>query len=116
MHALALLALLPLVVAVPVADQRAPLLEPRGLNVEIVPNKYIVKMRDTVSDAKIDRALGQLGSVKADHVYKGKGFKGFASMMNAATLENLQNDPDVRCADFGKFGKCPKYPSFRSSL
>lgn len=97
MHALTLVALLPLAIAAPtsepVALQRAPIIEPRG--VELVPDKYIVKVRDGASDAKIDAILGKLGSDKANHVYKGNGFKGFASKMTAAALEAVQSDPEV---------------------
>jgi hypothetical protein len=92
MHALALLVLLPVVLAVPTPV--APVIEPRG--VQIVPGKYIVKLKDGVSDTKLNGAISKLGSINADHVYRAGSFKGFASKMDATTLAKIQSLPEVR--------------------
>lgn len=61
----------------------------------MVPGKYIVKLRDGASDSALNAAVSKLGSTKADHVYKGAHFKGFASKIDAKTLETIQNIPEV---------------------
>ncbi|KAJ9143501.1 Subtilisin-like protein [Pleurostoma richardsiae] len=95
MHVTALLALVPLVLAAPTAQpvERAPVIQPRGL--QTIPNKYIVKMKEGVSVSSLDSALGKLGASNATHIYKAGAFKGFASKLDAATLEALQLHPDV---------------------
>ncbi|KAK3326693.1 peptidase S8/S53 domain-containing protein [Apodospora peruviana] len=93
-----LLALLPLALAAPAPvpdagpiDKRAPIIQPRG--VEIVPGKYIVKFKSGASEEAVTTAVGKLKK-KADHVYKG-AFKGFAGAIDGATLESIQSNPDV---------------------
>jgi subtilisin family serine protease len=93
MHALALLALAPAALAIPApAVHQAPVIQPRG--VQIVPDRYIVKMKAGVADAKIDAAVGKIPSSATSHVYK-NGFRGFAAKLDAATLEFVRNNPEV---------------------
>lgn len=94
MHLSALLATLPLGLAASIpAPKLAPILEARGAN--IIPGQYIVKLKAGVSDAAFHDTLSTLGSVKAKHVYKAPGFKGFASKLDAATLATIQQIPEV---------------------
>ncbi|KAK1765483.1 subtilisin-like protein [Phialemonium atrogriseum] len=94
MHVSSLLALVPLALAAPApASRSAPVIQPRGG--QVVPGKYIVKLRDGASDSALNAAVSKLGSTKADHVYKGAHFKGFASKIDAKTLETIQNIPEV---------------------
>ncbi len=95
MHAISLLTLLPLVLAAPANTRRAepaPLLRPRGA--ELIPGQYIVKLKDGVSTASLDDTLSILPG-EAKHVYTAAGFTGFASKLDKATLEAVQNHPDV---------------------
>ncbi len=92
MYAFTLLAILPLAAAVPSPIvPRAPVLEVRGA--EIVPGKYIVKMKDGTSTAALNKAVAKIG--KTSHVYTG-GFKGFAGHIDDKTLEEIQSLPEVR--------------------
>ena len=94
MYAIALLSLLPLALAAPAPiAEPAPIIEPRGA--AVIPGKYIVKLKEGVSEDALTATIGKLGSFKTDHVYKAGSFKGFASKLDAATLEVLQNDPRV---------------------
>ncbi|KAK0629430.1 peptidase S8/S53 domain-containing protein [Bombardia bombarda] len=67
-------------------DKRAPVIEPRGA--QIVPGKYIVKLKAGVSDTALTAAMGNL-KTKAEHVYK-TSFKGFAGAIDDATLDILR--------------------------
>jgi hypothetical protein len=102
MHALALLALLPVALAAP-AVQPAPVIQPRG--VQLVPGKYIVKLKDGVASGKVDAALNKLAGVKADHVYRG-AFKGFASKLDAKTLDAVRLNPDVSAINISDSQSC----------
>ncbi|KAK1756701.1 peptidase S8/S53 domain-containing protein [Echria macrotheca] len=95
MYSAAVLALLPLALAAPSGpiDRRAPILHPRGA--EIIPGKYIVKLKDGATEATLDKAIGKLRKGKPQHVYKNTGFKGFAATVEDADLEALQALPDV---------------------
>jgi len=97
-----LLALLPLALAAPSGpiDRRAPIIQPRG--VQIVPGKYIVKLKDGASDAALTAAVAKLPKGKnPNFVYKGK-FKGFASEIDDATLETIQALPEVSRPGIGQ--------------
>ncbi|GAB1315274.1 hypothetical protein MFIFM68171_05484 [Madurella fahalii] len=95
----ALLALLPAVLAAPAVeplDKRAPVIAARAG--QVVPGKYIIKLKDDADDDVLDRAVGRLGKSgksKAEHVYKGSKFKGFAGKIDASTLEELRALPEV---------------------
>lgn len=96
MQSLLLLAILPLVLAAPapVPAWKAPLIMPRGS--EIIPGKYIVKMKDGVDAAKVDEALTLVGGdAAAEHVFKKNQFKGFSGAIDDATIEALQALEDV---------------------
>lgn len=91
-----LLATVPLGLAASLPAQKlAPILEARGA--DLIPGQYIVKFKAGVSEDVLHKALNTLGSTKAKHVYKAKGFKGFASKLDAATLATIQKIPEV-CA------------------
>lgn len=110
MHLSSLLALVPLALAAPApANSRAPILQPRGG--QIVPGKYIVKLRDGVTDGVLDTVMGKLGSAKADHVYKGS-FKGFASKIDSKLLEVLRDIPEVSMSPRCRFHQSPASARF----
>ncbi|KAL2130954.1 hypothetical protein VTI74DRAFT_5737 [Chaetomium olivicolor] len=93
----ALLALLPAAFAAPAAepqpvDKRAPIITARAGRV--VPGKYIIKLKEGVSDDAFNAAVGKLGKSKADHIYRGK-FKGFAGKIEDAILDEIRTLPDV---------------------
>ncbi|KAI0600353.1 peptidase S8/S53 domain-containing protein [Biscogniauxia sp. FL1348] len=93
MRAATILSLIPLALAAPAKrSSPAPLLKPRGA--ELIENKYIVKLYDNAAVQALDDTMSAL-SADADHVYDVPGFKGFASTMDAATVEAMQNNPDV---------------------
>ncbi|KAK3311946.1 subtilisin-like serine protease precursor [Apodospora peruviana] len=88
-----LLALLPAGLTAPSAgplDKRAPLIQARS-PAKVVPGKYIVKLKDGITDAAVNKAVGKY---TASQVYKGV-FKGFAGTFDAASLEAIRNLPDV---------------------
>jgi hypothetical protein len=63
----------------------AALLEPQG---EIIPGKYIVRMKDTAD-------ISTFATYEALHTYNSKGFKGFAAELDNEKLETIRNNPDV---------------------
>lgn len=70
--------------------KRAPIIEARAGSV--VPGKYIVKLKDGSADSVITKVLGKL---KAEHVYKGGKFKGFAGKIGAVDLDAIRLLPEV---------------------
>ena len=95
MHLSTFLAFLPLVLGAPgtLHTRRAPIVSPKGAR--IVPGSYIVKLKNGAADSVLEEAVGKLGSVKADHVFKTGDFRGFASKIDDATLDILQSLPNV---------------------
>ncbi|KAL2255475.1 hypothetical protein VTK26DRAFT_3272 [Humicola hyalothermophila] len=93
----ALLALLPAAVfAAPASgplDKRAPIIAARAG--QVVPGKYIIKLKDGVANDVVDFILNQISEFKPDHVYKGRKFKGFAGKINDALLDIVRAIPDV---------------------
>ncbi len=91
----ALLALLPAALAAPTTsgplDKRAPIIQARAGTA--LPGKYIVKLREGVTDETLTKALGKIA--KADHVYKGIKFKGFAGKIADSVLNELRDLPEV---------------------
>ena len=82
-----LLALLPAVVI------GAPIVTPRAGTV--IPNKYIVKFKDSeVSASAVEEAISLL-SKAPEHVYSIGNWKGFAAEINDATLKVIQDLPNV---------------------
>jgi subtilisin family serine protease len=97
MHfSVALLALLPAALAAPTAEpiqKRAPIIAARVG--QVVPDKYLIKLREGTSDEALEAAISKLGKVKADHVYRGKKFRGFAGKLEAALLDEIRLLPEV---------------------
>ena len=97
MYTSTLLALLPLALAAPATsgplDRRAPIIQPRG--VEIIPGKYIVKLKDGSNNDALEKAISLLTKVTAKYVYSNEKFKGFASDLDDFTLDILRRLPQV---------------------
>lgn len=97
-----LLALLPAAaLAAPASgtlDKRAPIIAAKAGRV--VPGKYIIKFKDGTSDDVLDRTVGKLGKTKADHIYRGRKFRGFAGKIEDALLEEFRSLPEVRTYPF----------------
>lgn len=74
-----LLALLPAAFAAPLLSQRAA---------KLIPNKYIVRMKNDASEADFEEAKKLLKSV--EHEYDFGGFKGFAGEAKTDTVGTLQ--------------------------
>ncbi|GAW26197.1 putative cuticle-degrading protease [Rosellinia necatrix] len=90
-----LLALAPLVLAAPSKRAApAPLVVPRDTGRNLVEGKYIVKLYDNAATESLQRTMTTTAA-EADHVYDVPGFKGFASALTEAEIEELQNHPDV---------------------
>ncbi|KAI1281430.1 subtilisin-like protease PR1K [Xylaria sp. FL0933] len=93
MRSAAILAALPLALAVPSKRASpAPLLKPR--NADIIEGKYIVKMKSS-STVETLEAHKNLVSSKVDYTYNSHKFAGFAVSMTPEEVEALQNMPDV---------------------
>ncbi|KAK0629531.1 peptidase S8/S53 domain-containing protein [Bombardia bombarda] len=89
-----LLGLLPASLAVSASealDKRAPLIQATSSS-RAIPGNYIVKLKDSSTDAALNKALGKN---KAGHIYKGGAFKGFAGAFDANSLEAIRNLPEV---------------------
>jgi subtilisin family serine protease len=80
-----LLAVLPLAIAAPVLTPRAG---------TVVPNKYIVKFKDSEVSAAVDVAIALLPKAPA-HVYNFGKFRGFAAEFDEATLKTIKALPTV---------------------
>ncbi|RYP45670.1 hypothetical protein DL768_008014 [Monosporascus sp. mg162] len=70
----------------------APLIRPRDVN--LIPDKYIVKLRVETTLAAFDDAVSLLGA-GTDAVFNMTGFRGFAGTIDADALEALRNHPEV---------------------
>jgi len=98
MHfSIALLALLPAALAAPAPaaetlDKRAPIIAARAG--QVLPGKYVIKLKNGVSDDALEAAIGKLKS-KADHVYRSNKFKGFAGKLEADVLDAIRLLPEV---------------------
>jgi len=93
MHAVTLLSLLPLVLAAPAKRATlAPVLRPRGA--DLIPDQYIVVLKDGVSASSTESAISSVAH-DVKHVYNAGSFSGFASRMDAKTLEAMREHPDV---------------------
>lgn len=101
----AFLSLLPLALAAPARRaEPAPLIKPRGS--QLIEGKFIVKMKDQITASVLDEAMTAFQG-DADHVYNVEGFKGFASTLDEAALETLQNHPDVSISTRGDHSCLP---------
>ncbi|MBE3042901.1 hypothetical protein IMZ48_10085 [Candidatus Bathyarchaeota archaeon] len=90
------LAVLPLAFARPSANRRreepAPIFRPQ--DVEVIPNKYIVVLKQGEGEISIQSSISPLNA-EPDHVYDSEGFKGFAAELDDDDLATLQDDPTV---------------------
>ncbi|KAM4064988.1 subtilase family protein [Hirsutella rhossiliensis] len=88
------LSIIPAILASPVVKRAepAPVVAPRDAS-RLIPGKYIVKFKDGISIASVDRTIEAL-SANADHVYK-HAFRGFASQLSDKDVQALRNNPDV---------------------
>lgn len=71
----------------------APLHEHLGSSARIVPGKFIVKMKDDVSQAASNEVESLMGSV--DYVYNVTPFKAFTGRLSLAALDSLREHPGV---------------------
>jgi hypothetical protein len=87
-------------------DKRAPLIQARAG--EVVPGKYIVKLKEGASSEALDAALSRVTrkGKKADLVYRNKGFKGFAGKLDMDLLEELRYLPEVWSTISGEVDPC----------
>jgi hypothetical protein len=79
----------------------APVLQPRGLTTQLIPDNYIVKLKDGSSESTLQNTIKQLQSGHAKHVYRAGRFKGFAAKLTPKLLDAVSKLPEV----------CP-YPFF----
>ncbi|KAJ9165267.1 Subtilisin-like protein [Coniochaeta hoffmannii] len=96
MHALAFLALLPLALGAPAPAPEpvaAPIISPRGATV--IPGQYIVKVKEGIASDIVEAIVSKLGSTKPNHVFKGDGFRGFASKLDSKLLDLVSKLPEV---------------------
>jgi hypothetical protein len=88
-----LLALLPAALCSPTQPSKpAPLLQRRD-QTSVLPNKYIVKFKDTSVLTRAESILSTL-AVTPEHMFE-HVFKGFSGELDQETLEALRNHPDV---------------------
>ncbi|CAG9990981.1 unnamed protein product [Clonostachys byssicola] len=88
-----LLALLPAALCSPTQPSKpAPLLQRRD-QTGVLPNKYIVKFKDTSVNTRAESILSTL-AVTPEHTFE-HVFKGFSGELDQETLEALRNHPDV---------------------
>lgn len=90
MQLLAWASLLPLALAAPVIQ--AP-------SAQLIPGRYIVKLKDGASESALQNAIKQLKSSRADHVYRAGRFKGFAAKLSPQVLDAVSKLPDVCVCD-----------------
>ncbi|KAF1808170.1 subtilisin-like protein [Eremomyces bilateralis CBS 781.70] len=85
MRGFAVLALLPLALGAPVIIPRAG---------QLIPGKWIVKMKDDVAGEILQEALNFL-SVEPDHIYGIGSYQGFSSTIDDAIVDLLSKLPGV---------------------
>lgn len=88
MQVLSVLTLASLAFATPAVKRNEPaaLLKPQG---EVIPGKYIVRMKDAADMSTAAITYG------ASHTYTSKSFKGFAAKLDDESLETIRNNPNV---------------------
>lgn len=95
MHFFTVLILLSLASCAP-ADltKRAPIFHPS--TGQIIPNKYVIKLKDSALEDELYAAVSTLGDAeKVSHIYNGGRFKGFALELDDQSLSDLQQHPSV---------------------
>lgn len=75
------------------ASALATLYENLGSSSRIVPGKFIVKLKDTVSESTANEVESLMDDV--DYVYKVDSFKAFAGSLNDDALESVRAHPGV---------------------
>ncbi|KAK6952223.1 hypothetical protein Daesc_006756 [Daldinia eschscholtzii] len=95
MHFLAALTLLPLAICAPTElTKRAPVYQKP--TAQLIPNKYIVKLKESSAADGVHAAVATLGIVgNVSHVYGNGRFRGFAAELDSKSLDDLQKNPDV---------------------
>ena len=77
----------------------APVVRPRGANVSLIPERYIVKLEDPSSSgsgiATFEHAVLSFLAADPDSVYNMTGFRGFVGDLNEDALESLRHHPAV---------------------
>lgn len=76
----------------------APVVRPRGANVSLIPERYIVKLEDdSASSSGVGHAavVSLLASAKPESVYNMTGFRGFVGELSLESLEDLRHHPAV---------------------
>lgn len=89
-----LLSLVATAMAAPSARRElAPLLIPQGLEANVIADKYIVKLKNSVSLASAESVASTLSNTP-DHVFE-TVFHGFSGRLDQATLQSLRENPNV---------------------
>lgn len=77
----------------------APIIAPRDAQAAIIPGRYIVVMKNHVTDALVTTQLNHivsiLGANTPDHVYNMEGFKGYALTANDAVINAIKELVDI---------------------
>lgn len=76
----------------------APVVRPRGANINLIPERYIVKLEDdSASSSGVGHAavVSLLASAKPESVYNMTGFRGFVGELSLESLEDLRHHPAV---------------------
>ncbi|KAI1343512.1 subtilisin-like protease PR1I [Xylariaceae sp. FL0016] len=63
-------------------------------NEDIIPQMYIVKLKEGIQTSDVNEVLSSHAS-NAKHVYNATSFRGFASKLDAASLDTIRNDSQV---------------------
>jgi uncharacterized protein (DUF608 family) len=101
MKTAAILSLLPLALALPGQKRSvgsAPILKPRDVEA-LLENKYIVKMKDDVSQASIDHVNDLFEGEAYQKWDADQQFKGLAAQISAEALEAIAELEDVSESD-----------------
>ncbi|KAL1876949.1 hypothetical protein Daus18300_002556 [Diaporthe australafricana] len=74
----------------------APLLEDFGPGTMVIPNQFIVKLKNDTSTAAADEVWSLMSTV--DYVYNATSFKGFSGTIDDTALAAILNHPALRVA------------------
>lgn len=74
--------------------KRAPIFKPS--TGQLIPNKYIVKLKDSALEDELYAAVSTLSDIeKVSYIYNGGRFKGFALELDDKSLNDLQQHQSV---------------------
>lgn len=74
--------------------KRAPIFKPS--TGQLIPNKYIVKLKDSALEDELYAAVSTLSDIeKVSYIYNGGRFKGFALELDDKSLSDLQQHRSV---------------------